>query len=130
MPALRAVRSALAEPPDRRGFDNPQPSQCGRDRRALFLDLVVNLPEAQSALAGFRRQLAVILARELQRQFADGLLERPVAEDGFDRRPLQPGRLAGNKDEVGPGARARQSAAAAYRRRVLLRRTARALRDK
>jgi hypothetical protein len=59
--------------------------------RTLLLDLVVNLPETHGAFGGFCGQPAVILAGELQRLFGDRLLERPLAEDGLDRRPLQPG---------------------------------------
>ena len=42
-------------------------SRAAPDCETLLLEFVVNLPEAQGALGGFHRQLAVILEGDLQR---------------------------------------------------------------
>ena len=55
----------------------------------FLLDLVVKLPEADGALGRLHRQLAEITLRDLQRLLADRRLYRPVAQDRFDRRPVQ-----------------------------------------
>jgi hypothetical protein len=65
-------------------------AETGRAQN-LLLNFVMNLPEAHGAPGGFGGQLAVIFPGELQRLFRYRLLERPAAQDGFDRRPVQSG---------------------------------------
>src|SRR5665213_2566559 len=82
-PSPRAERGEGA----RRRSGSASPS----GQRSLLLDSVMNLPEPHRALGGFGGELAVILAGALQRRLRDRLLERPVAQDRFDGRPVQAG---------------------------------------
>ena len=59
----------------------------------LLLDLVVNLPKAQRALCGLHRQLAKILAGNLERPLIDLGLDRPVREDLSTNGQLNPADL-------------------------------------
>jgi len=57
--------AALRPPQDEARLRPSFRANCGEGR--LLLEFVVNLPEAQGALGGFHRQLAVILEGDLQR---------------------------------------------------------------
>jgi hypothetical protein len=63
------------------------PNKEGRPPPPSFPDLVVDLPEPQRALGGVDGQLAIVAVGEFECQLVDWVFDRPVGQDGLDRRP-------------------------------------------